>query len=95
MHSVEHNYAPNSFNGVWTKNLVNQGNRPLRNADNFMLPNPRTELFKKSPLYSLPLEWNNLDESRYIRNKNSFKTVIKFSLLNALIDSLQANQPNI
>jgi hypothetical protein len=68
--------------------------RPLRNADNFMLPNPRTELFKKSPLYSLPLEWNNLDESRYIRNKNSFKTVIKFSLLNALIDSLQANQPN-
>jgi hypothetical protein len=95
MHSVEHNYAPNSFNGVWTKNLVNQGDRPLRNADNFMLPNPRTELFKKSPLYSLPLEWNNLDESRYIRNKNSFKTVIKFSLLNALIDSLQENQPNI
>jgi hypothetical protein len=95
MHSVEHNYAPNSFNGVWTKNIVNQGDRPLRNADNFMLPNPRTELFKKSPLYSLPLEWNNLDESRYIRNKNSFKTVIKFSLLNALIDSLQENQPNI
>jgi hypothetical protein len=95
MHSVEHNYAPNSFNGVWTKNLVNQGDRPLRNADNFMLPNPRTELFKKSPLYSLPLEWNNLDESRYIIKKNSFKTVIKFSLLNALIDSLQANQPNI
>jgi hypothetical protein len=95
MHSVEHNYAPNSFNGVWTKNLVNQGDRPLRNADNFMLPNPRTELFKKSPLYSLPLEWNNLDESRYIRNKNSFKTVIKFSLLNALIDSLQPNPPNL
>jgi hypothetical protein len=66
MHSVEHNYAASSFNGVWTKNLVNQGDRPLRNADNFMLPNPRTELFKKSPLYSLPLEWNNLDESRYI-----------------------------
>jgi hypothetical protein len=55
MHSVEHNYAPNSFNGVWTKNLVNQGDRPLRNADNVMLPNPRTELFKKSPLYSTTL----------------------------------------
>jgi hypothetical protein len=97
MHSVEPNYAPNSFNGVRTKNVVNQGDRPLRSADNFMLPNPRTELFKKSPLYSLPMEWNNLDESRYIRNKNSFKTfktVIKFSLLNALIDTLQANQPN-
>ncbi len=37
----------------WCKNLVNQGDRPFRNADNFMLLIPQTELFKKSPLYSL------------------------------------------
>jgi hypothetical protein len=36
------------------KIYINQGDRPLRNADNFMLPNPHTELFKKSPLYNLP-----------------------------------------
>jgi hypothetical protein len=55
MHSIEYDYAPSSFQGIWTKNLINQGDRPLRNADNYSLPNPRTEQFKKSPLYSLPL----------------------------------------
>jgi hypothetical protein len=37
------------------------------------------------------MELNNLDESRYIRKKTTFKTAIKYSLLNVLIDSLQAN----
>ncbi len=70
MHSIEYNYAPTSFLGIWTKNYIIQGDRPLRNADNYTLPNPRTELFKKSPLYTLPLEWNMLDENRYIRQNN-------------------------
>ncbi len=34
-HSIEYNYAPPSFLGIWTKNFVNQGERPLRNADNY------------------------------------------------------------
>ncbi len=86
MHSIEYEYAPSSFQGIWTKNLVNQGDRPLRNADNYSLPNPRTEQFKKSPLYSLPLEWNSFDDNRYIRNRNTFKTAIKYTLLNSLMD---------
>jgi hypothetical protein len=74
MHSIEYDYAPPSFRGIWN-NYLNQGDRPLRNADNYTLPNPRTELFKKSPLYALPLEWNNLDENRYIRNQTTFKNI--------------------
>jgi hypothetical protein len=54
----------------------------------FTLQNPHTELFKKSPLYSLALEWNNLDDTKFIRNRTTFKTAIKFSLLNTLIDSI-------
>jgi hypothetical protein len=91
MHSVEYNYAPSSFVDVWTKNYVIQGDRPLRNADDFTLPNPRTELFKKSPLYTLPLEWNNLDATKYIRNRVTFKTEVKYNLLNAFIDSTHDN----
>jgi hypothetical protein len=91
MHSIEYNYAPSSFVGIWTKNFVIQGDRPLRNADNYTLPNPRTELFKKSPLYTLPLEWNNLDDNRYIRNKTTFKTALKYILLNSLLDELAGN----
>ena len=91
MHSVEYNYAPQSFLGIWTKNYVNQGERPLRNADNYTLPNPRTELFKKSPLYTLPFEWNNLDENRYIRNRTTFKTALKYILLNNVIEEWDNN----
>ncbi len=90
MHSIEYDYAPTSFHNIWTKNLVNQGNRPLRNADNYSLPIPHTELFKKSPLYSLPCEWNKLDDNRYISNRTTFKTAIKYSLLHSLIDDLNA-----
>jgi hypothetical protein len=61
----------------------------------FPSPNPRTELFKKSPLYSLPLEWNNLDENKYIRNRTTFKTAIKYVLLNSLIDETAVLHPNL
>ncbi len=46
----------------------------------------RTELFKKSPLYTLPLEWNMLDENRYIGNRITFKTALKYLLLNSVMD---------
>jgi hypothetical protein len=85
MHSIEYDYAPPSFRGIWHKNYINQGDRLLRNADNYALPNPRTELFKKSPLYALPLEWNNLDENRYIQNRTTFKTSLKYNLLISLM----------
>ncbi len=77
MHSVEYNNAPSSFVDIWTKN--------------YALPNPRTELFKKSPLYTLLLEWNNLDATKYIRNRVTFKTALKYNLLNAFIDSTHDN----
>jgi hypothetical protein len=85
MHSIEYDYAPPSFRGIWHKNYINQGDRLLRNADNYALPNPRTELFKKSPLYALPLELNNIDENRYIQNRTTFKTSLKYNLLISLM----------
>lgn len=86
MHSIEYNRAPESFSNVWKKNSANQGNRLLRNANDYMLPGPHTELFKKSPLYTLPLEWNNMDENKYIPNRTTFKTAVKFKLLHEIIN---------
>ena len=90
MHSVVHNYSPLSFSNIWTRNSVNQGHRQLRNADDFMLPQPRTELFKKSLLYTLPLEWNKMDENKLNPNRTSFKTAIKYKLLNEILDTIAA-----
>jgi hypothetical protein len=87
MHSVEYGYAPASFINTWAKNNAIQGDRPLRNADDYTLPNPRTEMFKKSPLYNLPFEWNSLDYTKFISNRTTFKTALKFNLLELLINN--------
>jgi hypothetical protein len=43
----------------------------------YHLPNPRMELFKRSPLYQLPLCWNTLDETKYHQNKTTFTVAFK------------------
>jgi len=44
------------------KNNERQISQNLRNENDFALPIPRIEQFKKFPIYSLPLEWNNAGE---------------------------------
>ncbi len=36
-------------------------------------------------------EWNNLDDNRYIRNRTTFKTALKYMLLNRVLDELAGN----
>ncbi len=42
-------------------------------------------------IYALPLEWNNLDENRYISNRTTFKTALKYNLLSSLMDGTAAH----
>jgi hypothetical protein len=44
-------------------------------------------MFKKSPLYNLPFEWNSLDNTKFISNRTTFKTALKFNLLELLINN--------
>ena len=69
MHSIFYNYAPTSFEHVWAKNRDRQLSQNLRNENEFRLPNPRIEFFKKLPSYSLPLEWNNAGDLVFYDNK--------------------------
>jgi hypothetical protein len=39
---------------------------------------------------TLPLEWNNLDDNRFIRNK-TFKTALKYIPLKNILDELADN----
>ncbi len=48
MHSIEYGYASCSFENTWPKNIDQNGNRELRNANDFVLTQPRNETFKKS-----------------------------------------------
>jgi hypothetical protein len=82
MHSIEYKYAPSSFNNTWQKNHNRvDHDHNLRNDNSFALPAPRIELFKRSPLYSLPLTWNNLNTIKLQGNRTTFKIGLKENLL--------------
>jgi hypothetical protein len=47
-------------------------NLNLRNSENFQIPAPRIEWFKRIPLYFLPKEWNNCGHLMYYTNRFYF-----------------------
>ena len=85
MHSIYYEYAPPSFTNTWTTQAQLHPELNLRNANDFYLPFPRIELYKKLPLYSLPLAWNNLGDLCFQHNRYTFRT--------AHYNSLQPPEP--
>jgi hypothetical protein len=89
-HSVVYNYCPASFTNTWTTNLTQNltqnpnYDRDLRNNNQIFVPHPRIELFKKSPLYSIPTVWNTLDDLCFQPNKSLFRKGLKEKLLNEI-----------
>jgi hypothetical protein len=88
MHAVEYKYAPPSFNEIWMKNGERDPEIELRNANEFYLPMPRTETFKKSTYYALPSVWNDLpQEIKLQQNRITFKWALKDHLMSDLIEN--------
>jgi hypothetical protein len=82
MHAIEYKYAPVSYENVWKKVGDRDPELNLRNVNDFHLPAPRTEAFKKSTYYSMPSAWNNLaPEVKYQQNKITFKWALRAHLL--------------
>jgi hypothetical protein len=87
MHSVFYAYAPKSFETTWQKNADRAPELNLRNANEFNLLLPRTELFKKSTYYSMPLAWNNLAvEIKLQQNRITFRWALKAHLFEDMIE---------
>jgi hypothetical protein len=84
MHSVEFNYAPSTFNNTWTKNNERKIEIELQNNDEYVLPHPRIEFFKKNLLYSLPAAWNAAGTLRFYHNRITFKIALKDKLLSEI-----------
>ncbi len=61
MHSIVNNYCPVSLSNIFLRNATRDNGHALRNDDEFIIPHHRIEQFKKMPLYTLPLSWNNLN----------------------------------
>jgi hypothetical protein len=86
MHSIEYGYGQQSFLLLWQKNFQRNPNANLRNADDFYIPTARVDSFKRIPMYSLPLEWNNLPiEIKAQFNKAIFKRALREYLFEGIL----------
>jgi len=81
MHSIYNNYAPPSFNGVWPLNSNRTTDHELRNTNDFSIPFPRFEGFKKFPLYTFGKAWNEAGDLRLYNNKVTFSIALRDKLL--------------
>ncbi len=88
MHSIAYNYAPQTFANTWLTNAVRNTGHDLRNADFFVMPQVRIDLFRRFPLNALPHEWNNLgDKIRLQHNRTTFKIALTDFLLGTLLEN--------
>ncbi len=64
------------------KNSERNIGHELRNENDYYLPPPKLEFFKRIPLYSLPAAWNAAGDLRLQQNKTTFKIALKDKLMN-------------
>ena len=84
MHSIEFNYAPLSYQNIWPKNNDRNLAYNLRNPDNYVVPAPNLEFFKRMPLFTLPTLWNNLPDFKFHDNKFIFQRLLRELLFNEI-----------
>ena len=85
MHSIHYNYAPHSFSNTFPTNQIRNIEHNLRNQNEFLLPGCRIEWFKKFPLYTFPLAWNNLGDIGFQFNRITFHFALKDYLLESIL----------
>jgi len=80
---LQYDYCPATLRDIFSKNPV-QENLNLRQFNDFIIPRPRIEQFKKFPQYSLPALWNSLNEAELYNNRITFQKALKDKLLDEL-----------
>jgi hypothetical protein len=91
-HSYVYNYIPEAFHNTWPRNRDNRdnGERELRNDDDFYIPRHRTDFISRFPFYNLPKVWN---DTPAILTSTSHKKTFTTNATKLLLDKL-SNVPN-
>jgi len=80
MHSVFYEYCPRTFNDIFTKTRPLH-DHDLRNINNFDIPRPKTDWYKRMPPFSFTSKWNALEEAKLYLNRVTFPIMFKGRLL--------------
>jgi hypothetical protein len=86
MHAIAYRYNLDSFNNIWFTNNLRELDMELRNVNEFMMPLVRRESFRKSPLYTLPLAWNQCGVVKLHANRCTFKIALTYELFETLTE---------
>ena len=81
MHAVQYKYTPDSFLNIFQLNASRDIDYELRNTGSYAIPFVRIEFFKRFPLYTFPIAWNELGDLRFQSNKTTFQISLKDYLL--------------
>jgi hypothetical protein len=81
MHAYVYKSSPRPFDNTWITVDGRDAASVLRNNNLFEISHPRIEMFKRSPLYTLPNLWNDLNECKFYANSTTFKLTIRNLLL--------------
>jgi hypothetical protein len=85
MHSIVFSYCPPSLRQIFQRNEQRDLTQNLRNAEEYAVPYPRIELFRKSLLFRLPTEWNLLPDLKLQHNRITFEISLKEHLISTII----------
>jgi hypothetical protein len=84
MHSIVYEYGPRSFKNTIKSNDEREVGYSLRSGNMIFVPSARLELFKRIPLYYLPMCWNNAGDVIYHTNPCTFQIALKSELFESL-----------
>ena len=76
---------PPSFESTFPSNQIRNIDHNLRNQNEYLVPGVRIESFKKFPLYTFPLAWNNLGDIGFQTNRTTFQIALKNSLMESTV----------
>jgi hypothetical protein len=80
MHAIRYNYAPSSTIDLFHRTIERNNDYVFRNQADFIVPFPRIDVFKKSPLYILPDTWNKSGYLIFYENNVTFMIALKHEL---------------
>jgi hypothetical protein len=85
MHAIAYRYNLEWFNNIRLTNIQRDVGMELGNTKEFILPLVRPESFRKSPLYTLPLAWNQSSVVKLHQNRCTIKIALSYELFESII----------
>jgi hypothetical protein len=84
IHSIMYKYSHPPLQAFLRRNETRDTGYELRNNELLLVPYPKTDIFKKFPLYNFPTLWNEAGDIIFHSNPITFTIALKMELLQKL-----------